>query len=569
MHPIVDRLKKRKLVQWALAYLAGAWLLYQLMEGPGRVWGVTDAVLAVTQVVLGLSLLVVLTLAWYHGERGVQRVTGPELLILGALFGLGAIGVRLVLGGPAAAAGVAASSLETFDVSPSLDGVAIVGSARGRVALSPDGSRFVFVGATPDGGSQLWERSFDDLAPRPIAGTADARMPVYSADGSQLAFQTAEGIWITSAEGGSPRLLARGGVAPTLSSSGDAYFRLDTIIARVPVQGGEPVPFTTASDGAHTLPDALPDDRGLLLTIRRGANVGAIAAVGPEGGAVKELFEGTMARYSRTGHIVYSTAEGRLMAVPFDVRRLRVSGPHVELLTGVDVSGSLDADFALSRSGALIYQTREESAWELVWVDRSGRVEAFDPAFVGAIDYPAISPDGEQIAIVRRDGERDQIWLYSASAGFWRPLTLGDHSDSYPVWDPGGRTLTYTSDRDTAIAGQRIWSRRVDGTGQPVPVLAFERRVSEFLRSPDRQWSVFRTDYNSSTRGDIYGIPPGASRPCCSRDGDEGALKRRLQLDRVRQRILCTNLFGEQPLGFSPGTARRYSCAMSKTSAGF
>jgi len=27
MHPIVERLKKRKLIQWALAYLAGAWLI--------------------------------------------------------------------------------------------------------------------------------------------------------------------------------------------------------------------------------------------------------------------------------------------------------------------------------------------------------------------------------------------------------------------------------------------------------------------------------------------------------------------------------------------------------------
>jgi hypothetical protein len=30
MHDVLQRLKKRKLVQWALAYLAGGWLLIQV-----------------------------------------------------------------------------------------------------------------------------------------------------------------------------------------------------------------------------------------------------------------------------------------------------------------------------------------------------------------------------------------------------------------------------------------------------------------------------------------------------------------------------------------------------------
>jgi hypothetical protein len=32
MHPIFERLRQRKIVQWALAYLAGAWVLYQLLQ---------------------------------------------------------------------------------------------------------------------------------------------------------------------------------------------------------------------------------------------------------------------------------------------------------------------------------------------------------------------------------------------------------------------------------------------------------------------------------------------------------------------------------------------------------
>lgn len=32
MHAMLQRLKERKLVQWALAYLAGAWVLLQVLD---------------------------------------------------------------------------------------------------------------------------------------------------------------------------------------------------------------------------------------------------------------------------------------------------------------------------------------------------------------------------------------------------------------------------------------------------------------------------------------------------------------------------------------------------------
>ena len=75
-------------------------------------------------------------------------------------------------------------------------------------------------------------------------------------------------------------------------------------------------------------PDALPDGSGLLLTINRGNDLlrSWIAVVGPEGGEVRELFRGAMARYAESGHIVYTTAEGTLMAAPFDLRSLQVTG---------------------------------------------------------------------------------------------------------------------------------------------------------------------------------------------------------------------------------------------------
>jgi TolB-like protein len=93
---LISQLRERKLVQWAIAYTAGAWLLLQVVDTVGTRWGMTESVSRMFDVVLVVGLLVALVLAWYHGEQGRQRVGAVELLILGALLFLGGIGLRMV-----------------------------------------------------------------------------------------------------------------------------------------------------------------------------------------------------------------------------------------------------------------------------------------------------------------------------------------------------------------------------------------------------------------------------------------------------------------------------------------
>ena len=92
----LNNLKQRKIAQWAVAYLAGAWLMMQLMDVLGGHWGFTDAMGRVFDLALVLGLLVTLILAWYHGEKGRQRVSGPELLIIAGILGIGALGFSLL-----------------------------------------------------------------------------------------------------------------------------------------------------------------------------------------------------------------------------------------------------------------------------------------------------------------------------------------------------------------------------------------------------------------------------------------------------------------------------------------
>ena len=86
MNSLWQRLRERKLVQWGLAYLAGAWLLLQVTDVLAVPFGISDAMLRGLTIVLVIGFLAALVLAWYHGERGQQRVTATELLILATLL---------------------------------------------------------------------------------------------------------------------------------------------------------------------------------------------------------------------------------------------------------------------------------------------------------------------------------------------------------------------------------------------------------------------------------------------------------------------------------------------------
>lgn len=83
------KLRRRKLVQWSLAYLAGAWAVLEVLGLVGQQFGWSATLMRGITLVFGLGFFVTLILAWYHGERGEQRVSGAELLVLALLLTVG------------------------------------------------------------------------------------------------------------------------------------------------------------------------------------------------------------------------------------------------------------------------------------------------------------------------------------------------------------------------------------------------------------------------------------------------------------------------------------------------
>jgi len=86
---IWDRLRRRKVVQWGIAYAAGAWGLLQGLAYITDTFHWPERIQQLATIALLIGLPIAVTLAWFHGERGHRRVTRTELAILTLLFLLG------------------------------------------------------------------------------------------------------------------------------------------------------------------------------------------------------------------------------------------------------------------------------------------------------------------------------------------------------------------------------------------------------------------------------------------------------------------------------------------------
>jgi TolB-like protein len=76
-------------VQWGIAYAAGAWGLLQGLAYVTTTFHWPERIQQLATVALLIGLPVVLVLAWYHGDRGEQRVTTAEFAIITLLLLIG------------------------------------------------------------------------------------------------------------------------------------------------------------------------------------------------------------------------------------------------------------------------------------------------------------------------------------------------------------------------------------------------------------------------------------------------------------------------------------------------
>ena len=243
---------------------------------------------------------------------------------------------------------------------------------------------------------------------------------------------------------------------------------------RVSANGGKPeLLVNVKGDEQAQGPQVLPDGQTVLFTLATGTSADRwdkahIVVHSLRSGERKTLIEGgSDARYLPTGRIVYVLA-GVLFAVPFDLRRLEVTGGPIPIVEGVRRSAGAStgsAHFSFSNTGSLIYVPgpagMSTNSRAFVLVDRTGGTERLKLP-PGAYVHPRVSPDGKHVAFGTDDGKEAIIWIYDlAGASSMRRLTFGGRN-RFPIWSADGQRVAFQSDRESDLG---IFWQRADGTG--------------------------------------------------------------------------------------------------------
>jgi len=192
---------------------------------------------------------------------------------------------------------------------------------------------------------------------------------------------------------------------------------------------------------------------------------------------------------------------GALFAIPFDLRRLTVTGGPVPILEGVRRTITTGAaQFGVSNNGTLIYIAGPATGGQLAltFLDRKGSPDWLKLP-LAPYATPRISPDGKNVAFGLDDGREAAIWIYELSgATSMRRLTVGG-SNRYPLWTHDGKRIAFQSDRDGDLG---IFWQAADGSGTAERLTKTKQGIAHFPDSwsrDDRKLSFTELQGNTAT----------------------------------------------------------------------
>jgi serine/threonine protein kinase/Tol biopolymer transport system component len=382
----------------------------------------------------------------------------------------------------------------------------IAESAIGTVfALSPDGRNIVYEATDSLGTIQLYLRPLDQLRSRPIDGTRGARSPVFSPDGQWIAFTLGNELKKVAAEGGPVISLGASGgngiswgVPGTILTGGVA-------VTAVPAVGGASREIVkagaTQGNVAYRWPLALPDGETVIYTrwTSSGLPGATLEAASISTGKTTALnLQGTFPMQVLDGLLIYGASNGALMAVPFDAKRLRVTGNPVPVAQDVLIDGPGAAKAAVSPSGMLIYFSGQSITLPQLLDGRGVGQPVTDDG--RPYSTPRFSPDGQRIAFTIGTSQSIDIWVYDIPKGTLTRLTT-EGSNMRPEWTADGSRILFRSERQKGVG---IWWQPADGSGPAEQILKTDIDPFEAILSPDSKYLIYRTSPGAKFSRDIF-----------------------------------------------------------------
>jgi eukaryotic-like serine/threonine-protein kinase len=374
--------------------------------------------------------------------------------------------------------------------------------------FSPDGTQLVFVATDQSGRTLLWLHRLDSFMARPLAGTDDALLPIWSPDGRFIAFFAGSKLRKLDPVNGSIQTICDVPGVPR----GGTWGSRDVIVVssgqparltQVSAHGGTvaPVQMESAASQARAAvwPSFLPDGVHFLYWTRistDGLPALSVASIEPGFAPKRLVASDSNGAFAPPGLLVFMRGD-TLMQQHFDPDSLELTGDATPIAENVlRNTGIGRADFSLSATGALMFRSTSNMANQFAWFDRAGKMlETVGPR--GSYRTPDLSPDGKRLAYT--DITQGDIWIFDLVRQTSSRFTASPGSETAPAWFPDGTKIAYRSDQGG------LFEKDVSGTGTERRLLN-ENISGPSQVSPDSKWLLyFATPLGQSM--DIFVLP--------------------------------------------------------------
>jgi eukaryotic-like serine/threonine-protein kinase len=387
-------------------------------------------------------------------------------------------------------------------------------------ALSPDSQKLVYV-ATPQGARQLWIRALNEANAHALPGTDGAQYPFWSPDSRSIGFFAGNRLQRIDVDGGPPRALANvltpgGG---TWNAAGTMLYVPNTAgsVFSIAAEGGsdgKPIGDPDSRTRGQRYPVFLPDGSHFLIHAggageSRGLYVGDLAKPGLR----LVLNTDTSATYA-AGRLLFARGT-TLLAQPFDLRTLSVSGTAIKVADDVAVAGGVAV--SASTSGLIAYRTGAvEGRRHFEWFDRTGK----DLGRVGVDrnlpSNPSLTRDGRYVAVQDAAGPQQSadIWVIDLEKQVDSRITFDPAIDASPVWSPDGTRIVFNSTRTRSGDGTRsdLYVKSLASGAPEELVLGSEDSKFPCDWSPDGRFILYRSVDPATGTYDLMALPLEGTR---------------------------------------------------------